>query len=207
MRADDRAGRLHGRSRGGEDAVGQESQFARLRMVNAAKAAGVQAIDSVFSDVADMDGLRKWGEQSRAMGFEGMGCIHPLQIKVIHEAYAPSQVEIEKALKIVAAFEDAKARGLGVVSLGSKMIDPPVVNRAVKLVERARQMGLVQEGGAMTEAVKQELEMVKNAADRRVPTFVNGREQVPFQGSRPAHADGEESRAAHPLEHGFSGKW
>lgn len=123
--------------------TGEESQFARFRVVNAAKAAGVQAIDSVFSDVADMEGLRKWGEQSRAMGFEGMGCIHPLQIQVIHEAYAPSQVEIEKALKIVAAFEDAKAKGLGVVSLGSKMIDPPVVNRAVKLVERARKMGLV----------------------------------------------------------------
>ena len=125
--------------------AGQESQYARLRMVNAAKAAGVQAIDSVFSDVADMDGLRKWGEQSRALGFEGMGCIHPLQIKIIHEAYAPSSIEIEKALKIVGAFEDAKSRGLGVVSLGSKMIDPPVVNRAVKLVERATQMGLMQE--------------------------------------------------------------
>ena len=123
--------------------TGEESQFARVRVVNAAKAAGVQAIDSVFSDVADMDGLRKWGEQSRAMGFEGMGCIHPSQIQVIHEAYAPSQVEVEKALKVVAAFEDAKAKGLGVVSLGSKMIDPPVVNRAVKLVERARKMGLV----------------------------------------------------------------
>lgn len=126
---------------------GQESLYARLRMVNAAKAAGVQAIDSVFSDVADMDGLRKWGEQSRALGFEGMGCIHPLQIQVIHEAYAPTQTEIDKALKIVAAFEDAKARGLGVVSLGSKMIDPPVVNRAVKLVQRAKAMGLVQEAG------------------------------------------------------------
>ncbi len=122
--------------------TGEETLFARFRVVNAAKAAGVQAIDSVFGDVADMGGLRKWGEQSRAMGFEGMGCIHPLQIQVIHEAYAPSQVEIEKALKIVAAFEDAKAKGLGVVSLGSKMIDPPVVTRAVKLVERARKMGL-----------------------------------------------------------------
>lgn len=124
---------------------GQESQYARLRLVNAAKAAGVQAIDSVFSDVADMEGLRKWGEQSRALGFEGMGCIHPLQIQVIHEAYAPTQAEIDKAQRIVAAFEDAKSRGLGVVSLGSKMIDPPVVNRAVKLVERAKRMGLVAE--------------------------------------------------------------
>ena len=124
--------------------TGEETQFARFRIVNAAKAAGLQAIDSVFSDVTDMEGLRKWGEQSRAMGFEGMGCIHPAQIQVIHEAYAPSQAEIDKALKIVAAFDDAKARGLGVVSLGSKMIDPPVVNRAVKLVARAKLMGLVQ---------------------------------------------------------------
>ena len=120
---------------------GRESFYARTRLVNAAKAAGVQVIDSVFSDVADMDGLRRWGESSRALGFEGMGCIHPAQIQVIHQAFAPSQSELEKALKIVAAFEDAQVRGLGVVSLGSKMIDAPVVDRAKKLVERARKMG------------------------------------------------------------------
>jgi citrate lyase subunit beta/citryl-CoA lyase len=122
---------------------GEETQFARFRVVNAAKAAGLQAIDSVFGDVGDMEGLRTWGEKSRAMGFEGMGCIHPAQIPVIHAAYSPSAVQVEKALKIVAAFEDAKTRGLGVVSLGSKMIDAPVVNRALKLVDRARLMGLV----------------------------------------------------------------
>jgi citrate lyase subunit beta/citryl-CoA lyase len=117
---------------------GQETLYARTRLVNAAKAAGIQAIDSVFGDVADLDGLRRWGENSRAVGFEGMGCIHPSQIRVIHEAFSPSQTEIEKAVKIVAAFEDAQRRGLGVVSLGSKMIDPPVVERAKKLVARAR---------------------------------------------------------------------
>ena len=122
-------------------AEGRESAFARARVVNAARAAGLQAIDSVFGDVADMDGLRRWGENSRALGFEGMGCIHPGQIRVIHEAFAPSQIEIDKALKVVAAFEDAQQKGLGVVSLGSKMIDPPVVERARKLVARARQMG------------------------------------------------------------------
>ena len=119
---------------------GSESLYARTRLVNAAKAAGIQAIDSVFGDVADMDGLRAWGIRSRAMGFEGMGCIHPGQIAVIHEAFAPSRTEIDKALKIVDAFEAARAQGLGVVSLGSKMIDAPVVNRALKLVERARAM-------------------------------------------------------------------
>ena len=129
--------------------LGNESLFARQRVVNAAHAAHVQAIDSVYGDVADMDGLLHWGESSRAMGFEGMGCIHPMQIEVIHRAFAPSQTELEKALKIVAAFEHAQACGLGVVSLGSKMIDAPVVHRAVKLVARARQMGLipVSEGG------------------------------------------------------------
>src|SRR5207247_1360208 len=120
---------------------GTESQYARSRVVNAARAAGVQAIDSVFSDVADMDSLRRWGEASRALGFEGMGCIHPAQIQVIHEAFAPSQSELEKAMQIVTAFEDAQAGGVGVVSLGSKMIDAPVVDRAKKLVERARKMG------------------------------------------------------------------
>jgi citrate lyase subunit beta/citryl-CoA lyase len=120
---------------------GRESQYARTRVVNAAKAAGVQAIDSVFSDVGDLAGLRQWGESSRALGFEGMGCVHPSQIPVVHEAFAPTHAEIEKALKIVAAFEDAQQRGLAVVSLGSKMIDPPVVERARRLVARAKAMG------------------------------------------------------------------
>jgi citrate lyase subunit beta/citryl-CoA lyase len=122
---------------------GHESRYARSRIVNAAHAAGIQAIDSVFGDVGDMDGLLRWGQASRAMGFEGMGCIHPGQIRVIHEAFRPSAAEIEKAQRIVAAFEEAQRKGLGVVSLGSKMIDPPVVQRALKLVERARTMGAI----------------------------------------------------------------
>ncbi len=122
---------------------GRESQYARSRLVNAARAAGVQAIDSVYGDVGDMDGLRRWGEASRAMGFEGMGCIHPGQIRVIHEAFAPTPAEVEKAKKIVAAFEEAQGKGMAVVSLGSKMIDPPVVQRALKLVERAKAMGVI----------------------------------------------------------------
>jgi len=123
--------------------TGAESLYARERVVNTAHAAGVQAIDSVFGDVGDMDGLRAWGLNSRALGFEGMGCVHPLQIAVIHEAFAPTPTEIEKARKIVAAFNEAQEKGLGVVSLGSKMVDPPVVQRALKLMARAQAMGLV----------------------------------------------------------------
>lgn len=122
---------------------GVESLWARTRVVNAARAAGVQAIDSVYGDVGDEEGLRAWAVRSRAMGFEGMGCVHPGQVRVIHEAFAPSAAEIEKALKIESAFREAAAKGLGVVSLGSKMIDPPVVERARKLVDRARRMGLI----------------------------------------------------------------
>jgi len=123
--------------------TGAESLYARQRVVNAAHAAGVQAIDSVFGDVGDMEGLRAWGLNSRALGFEGMGCVHPLQIAVIHDAFAPTAAEIEKAQKIVAAYNEAQEKGLGVVSLGSKMIDPPVVQRALKLMARARAMGIV----------------------------------------------------------------
>ena len=114
-------------------------------MVNAAKAAGVQAIDSVYGDVADEEGLLAWGERARGMGFVGMGCIHPRQIRVIHRAFAPTQRELQKALRIVEAFEEAEAKGLGVVSLGTKMIDRPVVLRARKLVEQARESGLIRE--------------------------------------------------------------
>jgi citrate lyase subunit beta/citryl-CoA lyase len=123
--------------------AGNESLYARQRVVNAARAAGVQAIDSVFGDVGDQEGLRSWALNSRALGFEGMGCVHPMQIPVIHDAFAPSAAEIERARKIVAAYDEAQEKGLGVVSLGSKMIDPPVVQRALKLMARAKAMGLV----------------------------------------------------------------
>src|SRR5208282_1106892 len=123
-------------------AAGRESFYARRRVVNAAHAGHVQAIDSVYSDVADADGLLRWGKASRAMGFEGMGCLHPIQIEIIHRAFAPTPSDLEKALAIVTAYDDAQARGLGVVSLGSKMIDAPVVQRALKLMAQAQQMGI-----------------------------------------------------------------
>ena len=120
---------------------GAESLFARQRVINAARAAGIQAIDSVFGDINDMEALRAWALNSRAIGFEGMGCIHPLQIKVVHQAFAPTATEIEDAHKIVDASRKAQAQGLGVVSLGSKMIDAPVLQRALKIVAQAELLG------------------------------------------------------------------
>jgi citrate lyase subunit beta/citryl-CoA lyase len=124
---------------------GRESFYARSALVNAARAAGIQAIDSVFSDVSNMEALRAVVSESKSLGFDGMGCIHPRQIKVIHEAFAPSVEEIDKAKQIVLAFDEAEAQGLGVVSLGSKMIDPPVVKRAQRSIDLAVRSGLLTE--------------------------------------------------------------
>jgi len=126
-------------------AEGIESFFARSSVVNAARAAGIQPIDSVFSDVGDMEGLRQNVLRSKALGFDGMGCIHPRQIVVIHETYAPTPEEIEKAGKIVFAFHKAQEQGLGVVSLGTKMIDPPVVKRALNTINLALKMNKLAE--------------------------------------------------------------
>ena len=122
-----------------------ETLYARTRLVNACKAAGIQAIDSVFSDVGDMEGLRQNVRVSKSLGFEGMGCIHPRQISIIHECFAPSKDEIEKAQKIMDAFYTAREKGLGVVAIGSKMIDLPVVKRAEKTVKLAVKLGLIHE--------------------------------------------------------------
>jgi citrate lyase subunit beta/citryl-CoA lyase len=120
---------------------GRESFFARSQVVNAARAAGVQPIDSVFSDVSDTDGLKDTIIESKSLGFEGMGCIHPRQINIIHKYYAPNEAEIAKAKMIIDAFYEAEQKGLGVVSLGSKMIDPPVVKRALRTMEYAVKAG------------------------------------------------------------------
>lgn len=124
---------------------GTESFFARSMVVNAARAAGIQPIDSVFSDVGDMEGLKQNVLMSKALGFDGMGCIHPRQIHVIHDNFAPSGDEIEKAKKIVAAYHKATEQGLGVVSLGTKMIDPPVVKRALNTINLAVKMNKLTE--------------------------------------------------------------
>jgi citrate lyase subunit beta/citryl-CoA lyase len=122
----------------------RESIYARSVVVNAARAAGIQPIDSVFPDFGDRQQLLNIASLSKKMGFEGMGCIHPGQISTIHEAYNPTPEEIEKAKAIVMAFEKAAGEGLGVVAVGSKMIDLPVVKRAQSIIEKAVMNGLTQ---------------------------------------------------------------
>ncbi len=122
---------------------GDESFWMRGQVLNAARAAGVQAIDTVFSDVADEAGLRQSVLEAKGLGFEGKGCIHPRQIPVVNRAFAPDEKELAKAQRIVVAYKDAQQKGLGVVALGSKMIDPPVVKRALAQVQLAETLGML----------------------------------------------------------------
>jgi citrate lyase subunit beta/citryl-CoA lyase len=122
---------------------GRESFYARSVIVNAARAAGVQAIDTVFSDVGDMEGKTSSVLEAKSMGFDGKGCIHPRQIQPVHDGFAPTEGQIKKAKAIVRAYDEAQEKGLGVVSLGSKMIDPPVVKRAHRTIDLAVAAGLL----------------------------------------------------------------
>jgi citrate lyase subunit beta/citryl-CoA lyase len=95
--------------------------------------------------VGDSEGLKQTVLRSKALGFDGMGCIHPRQIRIIHENFAPSAEETERAKKIVFAYHKALEQGLGVVALGTKMIDPPVVKRALNTINLAIKMGKLSE--------------------------------------------------------------
>jgi citrate lyase subunit beta/citryl-CoA lyase len=122
---------------------GRESFFARSRIVNAARAAGIQPLDSVFSNFEDLEALADAARNSKALGFEGIGCIHPGQIQTANKSFSPSEKEIEKAKKIVLAFSLAEKEGKGVVAVDSKMVDTPVVKRAQKTIDHAITFGLL----------------------------------------------------------------
>lgn len=124
-------------------AAGHESLYARSAIINAAKAAGLQALDSVFSDINDSEGLKANVAEAKALGFAGKGCIHPRQIRLIHEAFAPSPDEIVKARQIILAFEQAQQNGHGVAALNSKMIDAPVVKKAQHTLTLALRQNLL----------------------------------------------------------------
>jgi len=117
--------------------AGWESFTARQTTVYAARAAGVQPIASVFSDISDEAALARYVQRERGLGFDGVGCIHPRQIPAVHAEMSPTEAEAEKAIRIVRASRDAERRGLGAVAVGSKMVDPPVVKQAFRTVELA----------------------------------------------------------------------
>jgi len=123
--------------------AGTESFLARQTTVYAARAAGVQPIASVYSDIEDEEGLAEYVRRERGLGFDGIGCIHPRQIPVVHREMTPSEAEVERAVRVVRAAREAAERGLGAVAVGSKMVDPPVVKQAFRTV------GLAVAGGVL----------------------------------------------------------
>jgi len=115
--------------------TGTESFTARSIVVLAARAAGLQPIDTVYTDVKNDEGLKKSILEAKTLGFVGKGCIHPSQVKPVEDGFMPSDEQIEKARLIVAAMKEAEAGGLGAIALGSKMIDPPVARQAMALLK------------------------------------------------------------------------
>jgi citrate lyase subunit beta/citryl-CoA lyase len=109
---------------------GAELSYARSYVVVAARAAGVLAIDTVYTDYSDQDGLEAEATLVRQMGYSGKLLIHPGQIDVVRRAFAPSETEVAYARRLVEGFEEAQARGEGVFTLDGEMVDAPVVARA-----------------------------------------------------------------------------
>jgi citrate lyase subunit beta/citryl-CoA lyase len=112
---------------------------ARFAVAVASRQAGLAApIDSVFTGIRDLDGLRAASNRARAMGFGGKACIHPAQIATINEVFSPSETELARAREIVAAFDAAEAAGAAAVSVGGVMVDYPVVEKARRVLATAR---------------------------------------------------------------------
>ncbi|MCE7985547.1 MAG: citrate lyase ACP [Caldilinea sp. CFX5] len=118
-------------------AEGRESLWARSQVVNAARATGVQALSSVFANIDDQAALLAWARAERGLGFEGIGCLHPRQVAVTHQAFAPTAEEVGRAQRIMTAYTAALAAGQGVTSVDGMMIDAPVVARAERIIKAA----------------------------------------------------------------------
>jgi citrate lyase beta subunit len=121
--------------------VGEELLFARSQVVLAATTIGAAAVDAVFVDIKAVDQLRVDAARARALGFRGKMAIHPGQVGVINEVFSPSASEIERARRVVDAYDAAAAAGEGVIRLDDRMVDAPVVMRARRLLAIAAAIG------------------------------------------------------------------
>lgn len=145
--------RVMGVSLGGEDltrclgatrtARGYELDYARARIVHAAAIAGKLSIDTVWANIDDMEGFRAETEFIKNMGFSGRACIHPSQVAVVHEIYAPPMKEVEKSLRIMEAAKAANIEKGGAIKLDGKMIDIPVIDKAKRIINLARLSGMI----------------------------------------------------------------
>jgi citrate lyase subunit beta/citryl-CoA lyase len=116
--------------------------YARSAIVVAAASARVQAVDGVWVDLNDTEGLWSFARQSRRLGFSGMSLIHPSQIEPVNSVFSPTREEVEYARQVVKAYEEAVARGDGSISFGGQLIDRPIVERARRTLEMAGVLGI-----------------------------------------------------------------
>jgi citrate lyase subunit beta/citryl-CoA lyase len=147
--------RLTGIAIGAEDYVtdlkttrspeGTELLFGRSMVLLAARAAGIDAIDTVYSDINNEEGLRQETRLIRQLGFDGKSIINPRQINIVHEIFTPTEKEIKNALAVLEAIKEAERKGSGVISLNGKMVDKPVAARAEHILALARAAGLIPE--------------------------------------------------------------
>ncbi|WP_203261899.1 citrate (pro-3S)-lyase subunit beta [Streptococcus uberis] len=147
--------RLIGIALGAEDYVtnmktrrhpdGQELFFARSMILHAARAAGIAAIDTVYSDVNNTEGFQNEVRAIKQLGFDGKSVINPRQIPLVNEIYAPTEKEIQNAKEVTWAIREAESKGSGVISLKGKMVDKPIVERAERVIMLAKAAGLITE--------------------------------------------------------------
>ena len=140
--------RLIGIALGAEDYVrnlkterspeGIELLFARCSILQAARAAGIQAFDTVYSNANNEEGFLKEAALIKQLGFDGKSLINPRQIELLHNLFSPPQKDVDQAKRIIEAAEEAEKQGSGVVSLNGKMIDAPIIDRAKLVLERAK---------------------------------------------------------------------
>ena len=148
--------RLIGIALGAEDYVtnmhtkrsadGQELFFARSMILHAARQAGIAAIDTVYSDVNNEEGLRHEVETIKQLGFDGKSVINPRQIPIVNQVFTPTQKEIDNAIDVIRAIKEAEEKGSGVIALNGKMIDKPIVERAERVMNLAYATGIVEKG-------------------------------------------------------------
>jgi len=147
--------RLMGIALGAEDYVrnmkterspeGIELLFARSSILHAARANGLMAFDTVYSDARNEEGFLREATLIKQLGFDGKSLINPNQIVLIHNLFAPTQKEVDHAERVIAAAEEAERNGSGVVSLNGKMVDSPIIERAKLVLQRAAASGIREE--------------------------------------------------------------
>ncbi len=123
---------------------GNELNFARGKILLAAKNNGILAIDTVFSDVADPEGLENETKKIKQLGFDGKSIIHPSQAEIIHKIFTPTVKDIDHAVRVEIAMKEAEAKGSAAVAVDGKMVDTPVLKKAKRVLVFARRLGLIE---------------------------------------------------------------